>query len=77
MEKEYDEYNPSTLNRVFLTLQSCMIEVMKINGGNRYKLPHMNKARLEALNILPRSLECPREIYEMAMETVNNADEGA
>ena len=33
---EYQNYNPIILNRVFLTLQTCMIEVMKDNGGNRY-----------------------------------------
>jgi len=33
---EYQNYNPILLNRVFLTLQTCMIEVMKDNGGNRY-----------------------------------------
>jgi len=69
VEKEYEDYNPNTLRRVFLTLQSCMIEVLQVSGGNRYKVPHMNKARLEALNILPRTLDCPREIYEMALHT--------
>jgi hypothetical protein len=33
-------------NRVFLTLQGCFIEVMKLGGGNDYKIPHMNKERL-------------------------------
>jgi hypothetical protein len=43
---EYENYDPIILNRVFLTLQECMIEVMKDNGGNRYKIPHMSKERL-------------------------------
>ena len=30
---EYENYNPVILNRVFLTLQSCMIEVMKTMEG--------------------------------------------
>ena len=55
---EYENYNPVVLNRVFLTLQGCMIEVMKDGGGNRYKTPHMNKERLEALDILPEALSC-------------------
>ena len=50
---EYENYNPVILNRVFLTLQNCMIEVMKDNGGNKYKIPHMNKERLEAQGMLP------------------------
>jgi hypothetical protein len=32
---EYENYNPILLNRVFLTVQGCMIKVMNDNGGNR------------------------------------------
>jgi hypothetical protein len=46
MEKEYIEYDQDMTNRVFLTLQGCFIEVMKLGGGNGYKIPHMNKERL-------------------------------
>jgi hypothetical protein len=49
-----------------------MIEVMKERGGNRYKVPHMNKDRLEAMNMLPKTLECPREVYELVLQTLNN-----
>ena len=52
------------MNKEFLTLQGCMIEVMKDGGGNRYKIPHMNKDRLEALGMLPKSLSCDRQLYE-------------
>jgi hypothetical protein len=33
--KKFDKYDTTLLRRVFLTLQSCLIEVMKIRGGNR------------------------------------------
>jgi hypothetical protein len=69
---EYQNYNPFILNRVFLTLQGCMIEVMKDNGGNKYKISHMNKERLEALGILPRALSCDRQLVERVMELLNN-----
>jgi hypothetical protein len=29
-----------------------LIEVMKAGGGNKYKIPHMNKERIEALGLL-------------------------
>jgi hypothetical protein len=61
---EFDNYDPDTLNRVFLTLQGCMIEVMKDGGGNRYEIPHMDKDRLEVLGMLPRSLSVDRQLYE-------------
>jgi len=64
VQKEFDNYDPAALNRVFLTLQGCMIEVMKDGGGNRYKIPHLSKDRLDALDMLPNSLSCDRQLYE-------------
>jgi hypothetical protein len=61
--QKFNEYDPRLLKRVFLTLQSCLIEVMKIRGSNRYKIPHMNKARLETLVTLPERLNCERQLY--------------
>jgi hypothetical protein len=72
VQTKFDEYDPSTLNRVFLTLQSCLIEVMKDGGGNRYKIPHINKDRLEALGVLPKSLSVDRELYEKVMKSLSN-----
>jgi len=72
VDNEYQNYNPVILNRIFLTLQGCMIEVMKDNGGNRYKIPHMNKESLEAVGMLPESFSCDREIVEKAIELLNN-----
>ena len=72
VQKEFNEYDPSTLNRVFLTLQGCLIEVMKDGDGNRYKIPHMDKDRLEALGMLPKSLTVDRRLYENVMQSLSN-----
>ena len=40
VQHEFENYGLVTLNGVFLTLQGCLIEVMKDGGGNRYKIPH-------------------------------------
>jgi len=72
VQKEFNEYDPSTLNRVFLTLQGCLIEVMKDGGGNRYKIPHMDEDRLEALGMLPKSLTVDRQLYENVMQSLSN-----
>jgi hypothetical protein len=69
---EYENYNPIILNRVFLTLQGCMMKVMKDNGGNRYKILHMSKERLEALDMLPRVLSCDSQLVERALELLSN-----
>jgi hypothetical protein len=66
--KEFQEYDITLLNRVYLSLQSCLIEVMKAGGGNRYKIPHMNKERLQALGILPDRLECDQQLYELVLQ---------
>jgi hypothetical protein len=38
VKNEFDNYDLDTLNRVFLTLQGCLVEVMKDRGENRYKI---------------------------------------
>jgi hypothetical protein len=71
VKHEYESYDPRSLRNVFLTLQGCMIEVMKAGGGNKYKVPHMNKERLDTLVILPKSLNCERELYQSVMESLD------
>jgi len=34
-------------NKVFLSLQACMIECLRVDGNNGYELPHINKNHLE------------------------------
>jgi hypothetical protein len=36
--------------------ESCMNMIVEQRGDNKYKIPHMNKERLERLNQLPISL---------------------
>ena len=72
VDNEFQNYDPANLNRVFLTLQACMIEVMKDGGGNRYKIPHMDKDRLDALDMLPKRLPCDRRLYEAVMASLGN-----
>lgn len=68
VEKSFDKYSSENLNRVFLTLQTCMIEVMKVYGGNNYKLPHMGKLRLlREDGTLPSQLQCDQTIVENAL----------
>ncbi|KAJ0854273.1 hypothetical protein HanRHA438_Chr14g0660821 [Helianthus annuus] len=54
------------LNKVFLTLQTCMKEIMKVRGGNNYKTPHIGKGKLERQGNLPLQIECDENlIYEV------------
>lgn len=53
-----------TLNKVFLTLQTCLIEIMKVKGQNCYKTPHMGKDALMRSDELPINLEVPKCLAE-------------
>lgn len=64
VEKEFNDYESSKVNKIFLTLQSCMIEIMKHRGGNHYKTPHMRKDELERLGCLPVQLSCDHDLYQ-------------
>lgn len=46
VKSSFEELTATTLNNVFLTLMGCYVEMMKIKGGNKYKIPHMNKGKL-------------------------------
>lgn len=70
VQQAFDEYPAERSNGIFLTLQSCMIEVLKQSGGNRYKVPHMQKAVRERLGNLPVALQCAASIVNDAIESL-------
>ena len=57
VEKAYGEYPYRKLNRVWLTLQSCLNMIIKYDGGNNYKIPHMGKESMERRGFLPGVLD--------------------
>ena len=57
----FNEYPTNKINRIWLTYQSCLNEIIKCNGHNTYKIPHMNKERLERNNRLPLTLDVCEE----------------
>uniref|UniRef100_A0A453BUX0 Uncharacterized protein n=2 Tax=Aegilops tauschii subsp. strangulata TaxID=200361 RepID=A0A453BUX0_AEGTS len=67
---EFENYEVYKLNRVFLSLQACMVEILNHAGGNGYKIPHANKERLENLGMLPPRLTCPPEVYANALHNL-------
>lgn len=48
-----------TLNKVFLSLQCVLLEILKLEGGNNYKQVHMKKNALLRASMLPTNLEVP------------------
>ena len=57
VEKAYGEYPYCKLNRVWLTLQSCLNMIIENDGGNDYKVPHMGKESLDRRGLLPGVLD--------------------
>lgn len=72
VEKAFNDYSPIKLNYVWLTLQLCMKEAMKLEGGNRYKIPHINKKRLQRLGSLPTQITCETVLVQATRDLVAN-----
>jgi hypothetical protein len=70
-EQAYWSMDPEKLNNIFLSWQQCMIEVMRNDGCNRYKLPHMGKSALQRKGQLPDRLQCPVDVIEHTKRIVS------
>ncbi|XP_042018924.1 uncharacterized protein LOC121766733 [Salvia splendens] len=64
----FGELSPQTLNRVFITLQSCLTAILQVHGKNDYKIPHMNKNRLERTEGLPLQLQVEEGLVRESLE---------
>jgi len=53
----YKDYPVNKINRIWLTHQGCLNEMIKCKGHNRHPIPHMNKEKLERTNRLPTVLD--------------------
>ncbi|ETV89926.1 hypothetical protein H310_15232, partial [Aphanomyces invadans] len=67
VECAFEEYPLVRLNQTFLTLQSCLVEILKLFGGNGYKVPHMSKHKEERNGMLPENALCPSVVFDAAM----------
>ena len=63
------------VNYIFLTLQSCMVEIIKVGGSNKYKIPHLKKYTLESIGLLPKQLSCEATLVEDVLNTLKKFDQ--
>ena len=68
VEESFNEYPTERINYIFLTLQTCMKEIMKVGGKNTYKIPHMKKATLDRENRLPLQISCDVALVQSVIE---------
>lgn len=47
VELAWNDYDPVLLNRVFISHQTCLDEIIKSRGDNTYKIPHTYKEQKE------------------------------
>lgn len=66
--KSFEEYSVVLSNRIFLSLQLCMIEIMKARGSNKYSIPHMKKEMLERQGKLPRRMKCDPTLVQDVLD---------
>ncbi|XP_010472059.1 PREDICTED: uncharacterized protein LOC104751737 [Camelina sativa] len=64
VRKAFEEYSTTKINHIFLSLQLCMQETMRVGGSNNYKIPHMKKQALERAGLLPKQITCDPSIVE-------------
>jgi hypothetical protein len=72
VEEEFEAYSPVALNKVWLSYQQTMIEIMKVDGQNSYKRPHMGKDRLIRNQMLPDALTIPLDVVQHAQQYVHD-----
>ena len=53
VKKTFVEYPRHKINQTWLTLMSCFNCIIENLGGNDYRIPHMNKERMEHEGTLP------------------------
>ncbi|ETV71867.1 hypothetical protein H257_13000 [Aphanomyces astaci] len=70
----WKDVDPWSLERNFLTLQSCLREVIGCAGGNSYKISHMKKAALKKCGRLPESVSCGKDVYDDGCTLLGQVD---
>ena len=63
VQKVYDNYPMKKINYIYLTLMSCLNEILECHGDNEYTIPHLGKERLDREGNLPETLEVS-EVYQ-------------
>ncbi len=73
----FEQYPWQKLRDAFLTLQCCLNEIIETHGDNNYKIPHMNKAKLEREGLLPSTIRVTEAAEQFSIEEqqLESADE--
>jgi hypothetical protein len=75
VQKTWDEYPWKKIERIWVTLMSIYNCIIEHHGSNFFKIPHMNKDRMEREGTLPRELPLSEEAINI-VEQYNNSRNG-
>ncbi|KAL7588113.1 hypothetical protein Lser_V15G38035 [Lactuca serriola] len=67
VQTSFEKMQSQQLNNVFLTLQTCMMEIIRVQGGNNYQIPHIGKNRLELEGNLPLQIGCDENLINESL----------
>ena len=70
VEDAFHIYPVDNLDKVFITLQSVLLEVTNARGENKYETPHMNKDKMLREGTLPMALRIDGELYRKTLEII-------
>jgi len=63
VQRSFDSFSES--NKIFITLQTSMIEIMKLAGANKYIIPHIKKdIIMRREGRLPTQVKCDALLVE-------------
>ena len=65
VKQVFEAYPPAKLNRIWLSYLMNLNMILKHNGDNQYKTPHMGKAQLERQGRLPLTIAVYQEGDEL------------
>ncbi|KAM3382792.1 hypothetical protein P3S68_008367 [Capsicum galapagoense] len=66
--KSYEDFSTEKSNYVYLTLPSCMMEIMKVKGSHDYKIQHLSKGNSTRNGQLPVQLKFDSKLVQKAFD---------
>ena len=73
VERSFEAFSIRNSEKIFLTFQANMIEVMKSKGSNNHKLPHLGKD-MEYKDRLPTQLSCDYSLVQEVCDYLENVE---
>ena len=64
VEEVYRDYPNNPINKIYITLMTVTKEIVRSNGDNNYKIPHLRKDALARRGVLPKCIEVANEALE-------------